>query len=162
MDEALKKAIMDPSFRMLLLPLAGTGNNGSQSNESSKRKDDDPDVPSQKQRRRIEAFERELRTVKESMQKGGSGKWSMGKGKSNGKGKKGKFNRPATWPSMPAPIQGKAWETPTKDPICFNYNMPGGCDKAQRGQSCPKGKHVCCEWGCYEAHSFQDHQRLCG
>ena len=113
---------------------------------------------SQKQRRRIEALENEVKFLRQSCSKGdssGSNKGNKGKGKSKG-GKKGKFNK--RMPNMPAPLQGKAWETADGTPICFSFNMPGVCNKAEPGKMCPHGLHVCAEWDCFEPHSLQEHR----
>ena len=40
---------------------------------------------------------------------------------------------------------------PPDEPICFAYNLPGGCPNAQPGQRCSKGLHVCAK--CFGGHS---------
>ena len=37
------------------------------------------------------------------------------------------------------------------EPICFSYNLPGGCPNAQPGGRCGRGLHVCAK--CYQSHS---------
>ena len=60
---------------------------------------------------------------------------------------------------MPRALIGMESRTWNGDPICFNHNLPGGCDKAKWGERCPKGLHVCKQnascnnrrWGTAEA-----------
>ncbi len=72
------------------------------------------------------------------------------KGKGKGKGKKGKKqSHTATW--VPPMLRGGKPVDQQGNPICFNYNLEG-CTAAQPGQSCPRGKHICCK--CFETHPF--------
>ena len=72
------------------------------------------------------------------------------KGKGKGKGKKGKKgNHAATW--VPPLLRGGRPVDEQGNPICFNYNLEG-CGAAQPGQSCPRGRHICCK--CFEVHPF--------
>lgn len=63
-------------------------------------------------------------------------------GKSAGKGSKG----------MPAELAGMADRTSAGEPICFKFNMAGGCPY---GTNC-RNKNVCCVPGCFSP----DHNRL--
>ena len=80
-----------------------------------------------------------------------------GKGKSKGKGKgKGKNKSGSKFYKIPAAIadKGGVAETPDGESICYSYNL-GGCSQAKPGESCMKGKHVCCK--CFQDHSMQNH-----
>ena len=73
-----------------------------------------------------------------------------GKGKGKGKGKKGKKqSHGATW--VPPLLRGGKPVDQSGKPICFNYNLEG-CSAAQPGQTCPRGRHICCK--CFEVHPF--------
>ncbi|MCV6575195.1 MAG: hypothetical protein OIF58_05620 [Cohaesibacter sp.] len=72
------------------------------------------------------------------------------KGKGKGKGKKGKKGgHIATW--VPPLLRGGKPVDQQGNPICFNYNLEG-CAAAEAGQTCPRGRHICCK--CYEVHPF--------
>lgn len=72
------------------------------------------------------------------------------KGKGKGKGKKGKkAGHAATW--VPPMLKGGRPIDDQGNPICFNYNLEG-CTAAQPGQTCPRGRHICCK--CFEVHPF--------
>ena len=74
------------------------------------------------------------------------------KGKGKGKSKKGKRNEHiATW--MPPGLKGGKPTDSEGKAICFNYNL-NNCSAAAPGQSCPRGRHVCCK--CFEVHPFID------
>ena len=73
-------------------------------------------------------------------------------GKGVGKGKRN--------PAVPLPLLnlGCVARTPPgctaalpEEPICFSYNLPGGCPNAQPGQRCSKGLHICAK--CFGGHS---------
>ena len=68
--------------------------------------------------------------------------------KRGGKAKRG--------PRMPPELVGMAYMTDRDEPICFAYNLDG-CDKADSGERCPRGLHVCARPGCFKAHSQKDH-----
>ena len=56
--------------------------------------------------------------------------------------------------------KGLAVKTKDGEPICFNFNMSGGCSAASLGQRCPKGWHVCAKASCQqkrEPHSATSH-----
>lgn len=68
------------------------------------------------------------------------------KGKGKGKGK------------IPAELQGKVTVTKTGKPICYAFNLSGGCSSGLKpGATCAKGLHVCAEPRCGRHHSMQDH-----
>ena len=72
------------------------------------------------------------------------------KGKAKGKGKKGKKQgHTMTW--VPPLLRGGKPVDDQGNPICFNYNLEG-CSAAQPGQTCPRGRHICCK--CFEVHPF--------
>ena len=77
-----------------------------------------------------------------------------------GKGKKGKGksdpNRPPK--NLPHELQGKVTTTKTGKRICWNYNLPQGCQSGVRdGQACDRGLHLCAEPKCGRPHSMQHH-----
>lgn len=72
------------------------------------------------------------------------------KGKGKGKGKKGKKQgHTMTW--VPPLLRGGKPVDDQGNPICFNYNLEG-CSAAQPGQTCSRGRHICCK--CFEVHPF--------
>ena len=74
-----------------------------------------------------------------------------GKGAQRGKGAgKGKGSRKG---GLPEALRGMHFKTPQGDPICYGYNLPGGCS---RGEAC-RNKHVCCMPGCYAEHPLSGH-----
>ncbi|CAE8640523.1 unnamed protein product [Polarella glacialis] len=73
-----------------------------------------------------------------------------GKGKPDGKSKKGAS-------TMPVELAGMASRTAVDKPICWTYNLACGCPHATPGEECRRGLHVCCSPGCKEAHSLQEH-----
>ena len=80
-----------------------------------------------------------------------------GKGKSKSKGKgKGKGGKHT--PTMPAELIGGVPQTDANEAICFNYNTAAGCTWANPGEFCQKGKHVCCVPGCFQNHTWYEHQ----
>ena len=77
-----------------------------------------------------------------------------------GKGKKGGGKgRPPAPKNFPESLRAAGCHSCTRSgqPICWAYNLPGGCDKAPPGKKCPKAVHVCCKPGCGQSHSFQVH-----
>ena len=72
-----------------------------------------------------------------------------GRNKGGGKG---------SGPRLPPALIGKDLKTPDGRNICFGFNLPEGCRNAEPGKSCPRGAHVCCEPGCYKAHSLCQHR----
>ena len=84
----------------------------------------------------------------EDWQQQHSGK-SKGKSKHKSKSKGGR---------VPQELIGKITVTKQGKPVCFNFNLPGGCPSGLKaGQSCARGLHVCAEPGCGLGHSMQDH-----
>ncbi len=51
---------------------------------------------------------------------------------------------------MPWELIGMEPHTTNGARICFNHNLPKGCDKADEGGMCPKGLHVCMRRKCEE------------
>ena len=85
----------------------------------------------------------------------GSGSKGAGRGKGRGKpAKGGTEGGPSS--RMPRELIGMASTTEEHDTICYDYNL-GGCAKARPGESCAKGKHVCCRHGCFKPHSQRKH-----
>ena len=68
------------------------------------------------------------------------GQWKQKKGATGQNGGK-----------LPMQLKGCASTTPDGSRICFGFNIDG-CSKAALGESCEKGKHVCCTRGCFEKH----------
>ena len=78
--------------------------------------------------------------------------WKRPKGKGRGKSKFGPSK------GTPEALKDKVTYTKSGKPICWAYNLPGGCASAiQAGQSCSKGLHVCAEPKCGKPHSMQHH-----
>ena len=79
----------------------------------------------------------------------GKGKDKAGKGKGKDKGKDPQLKLPIAlrFPGV-NPNDGDG------NPICYAYNLPGGCDKAPPGGRCPKGRHVCMLSSCRQAHAY--------
>ena len=77
-------------------------------------------------------------------------KTQKGKGKKGGG--KGRPPAPKNFPAV-----GCHSCTRSGQPICWAYNLPGGCDKTSPGKKCPKGIHVGCKPGCGQSHSYQIH-----
>jgi hypothetical protein len=160
MDVALLEALVDPAFRLLLLPLAGKGDGESHSRGEKRTRSASRDRSSgsQKQQKKIEELQQQLRDARSGG--GGGGRSDKGKGRGKGKGKgkdKGKRTGVGWSPNMPPEIRGKAYETTGGDAICFSYNMSCGCTKAAPGKKCPRGLHVCCEPGCFANHALPQH-----
>lgn len=76
-----------------------------------------------------------------------------------GKGKKGKGkDRLAPPKNLPEELKGKMTSTKTGKRICWNYNLPQGCQSGVKdGQACDRGLHICAEPRCGRAHSMQNH-----
>ena len=146
LEQALAKAMTAPEIRLHLQPLQGSS--------SSKRKSDDDVLDDQNKRTKSapNAGEEKLRRQVQNLQ----GQLNnIRKGKSKGKGKGGRFTSTI---KMPQELLGQTATTASGEPLCFSYNC-GGCSKAQPGQRCPKGLHLCTKWGCQQAHSQRDHGR---
>ena len=79
---------------------------------------------------------------------GGGGKTSKG-GKGAGKGKyqKGSWERR---PNMPRLLMGLHYKNTDGRPLCFAWNLPGGCAKGKDGG----GLHLCSK--CLGAHSYNE------
>jgi hypothetical protein len=69
--------------------------------------------------------------------------------------KTGKNQKQGGFPSggkLPLALKGCASCLPDGSRLCFDYNT-SGCDKAQPGEACDKGYHLCATKGCGEKHS---------
>ena len=152
-EDAIRAGMQQPEVRLVLQPL--------QTGSSSKRRAESPEASrsesSDKQQKVIATLRGELASMR-SKPSGPSSKGSGGKGSGKGKGK----DKPARYVTdspvsrMPRELIGMASRTNENDMICYDYNL-GGCSKARPGESCPKGKHVCCRLGCFKAHSQRKH-----
>ena len=82
---------------------------------------------------------------------GGGGKPGKG-GKGAGKGKyqKGSWERR---PNMPRLLLGLHYKNTDGRPLCFAWNLPGGCPKGKDG-ACDRGLHLCSK--CLGAHSYNE------
>ena len=147
-------AIVDsPQVRYLLMPLPATGKS---------MPDSDGVSPSSKRAleqaiKDLRAENKRLRSVHAQAPGGGGGGKGGQPGNGKGSGKKG-AGRGSGKPRVPAPLIGKAFQTAEGEPICFAFNLPGGCpSQAAPGSQCPRGKHVCAEPGCSKPHSILDH-----
>lgn len=129
LDEALVKAMDSPQVMFYLLPTPASRASHGVPQKAAKRKamtnNTDDDEPSPKRSRRK----------------------STAKGKGRGKGQK--------FVPMPQGLKGMDHTTPSGEPICFRYNLPGGCSAAADGMKCNKGVHRCARPGCHGAHSLQ-------
>ena len=68
--------------------------------------------------------------------------------------KKGKTKRGHMYPSgrkLPIALKGCASCLPNGSRLCFAYNIDG-CNKAQAGETCERGYHLCATKGCGEKH----------
>ena len=112
---------------------------------------------SSKEGKKLTQFENENRGLKRKLDQlaaaqniadafsdGSKKKDGKGKGKGRkGKGKKDSGRGSMSSPAMPRELIGMCSSYKGKN-ICFDWNMSGRCDKAEGGEECPKGLHVCC------------------
>ena len=143
-DEALRKCMYDAPVRMLMVPLPSIGKQGSTSDGQE----------TNRLKRRAEQLEAEVRRLKETKGKGGKngGKEGKGKGGKDG-GKKIQRSRGA----LPDGLKGCNARDAQGNPLCFDFNLPQGCEQAQPGNRCPRGWHKCAAKGCGKIHSYQAH-----
>ena len=155
MEKALDEALIDPSIRLLLMPLPVSASSaGLKRTTVAPNTVDSGAKKSKKQKKndQVGRLKAELASLRAAGSSGaGSAASSHGGGKATGKGKDKRG------PRMPGPLQGKAYRTEAGLPICFGFNLPSGCKDAAPGEKCPKGVHVCCEWGCGKPHPIQQH-----
>jgi len=145
-DEALRKCMYEPPVRMLMVPLPAAAKQGSAK--------DEPETSRLK--RRADQLESEVRRLREAKGKGKQqygGKGGKDGGKGGGKGKK----RTRGLGALPEGLRGCASRDDQGNPLCFDFNLPHGCNMAQPGARCPRGWHKCAAKGCLKAHSFQAH-----
>ena len=79
-----------------------------------------------------------------------------------GKGKKGKGKDGAAFTpkNLPEELEGKVTIAKTGKRICWNHNLPQGCQSGVKdGQSCDRGLHLCAELRCGRPHSMQNHPK---
>ena len=148
-EEAIELAMKQPEELLVLRPLQTTWTK--QRAESPEPSGSDG---SQKRQRVIDALRGELANVR-AKPAPSSSICSGGKSKGKGKGK-GSKAKSSTVSRMPHELIGMASRTSENDMICYDYNL-GGCSKARPGETCPKGKRVCCRLGCFKAHSQRKH-----
>ena len=146
-EEAIKLAMKQPEVLLVLQPLQTASTKRSAESPEPSRSDG-----SAKQQRVIDSLRGELASMR-AKPTPSSSSGSGGKSQGKGKGSKGKS---APMSRMPRELIGMASRTSENDMICYDYNL-GGCTKARPGESCPKGKHVCCRLGCFKAHSQRKH-----
>ena len=94
---------------------------------------------------RIDSLNNELRAAKRKLSSdSGGGGGNQGSAKRHGKHKHG-----ARQPNSKGKGKGKHADMAgfnkkfQGEPICFNYNRPGGCTVAAPGAKCTHGWHVC-------------------
>ena len=138
----MKKAIYNPSVRLLLVPLPAIP-------QAAASSDNAPKFPlgdglSRNQRKKLHKQEREAKTRQDRQRQTPPPPAKRQKG--DGKGK-----------SNFELMSGKAKTTSSGDPICFNYNIRG-CPNAQPGAKCPRGWHLCAEQGCQKPHPMTEHR----
>ena len=139
-EAALEKAMVDPSVRLLLMPLpAHQGASGSTASGL------EPEAPAttRGQKRREKRREAIKRNNQSKADAGPPAKRPKGAGKGKGK--------------APAALDGKTLQTESGEPICWNFNLRG-CPNAQPGSKCGRGWHLCAEPGCQKAHALTAHQ----
>eukprot|EP00974_Lingulodinium_polyedra_P012601 1219556-Lingulodinium_polyedra.AAC.1 len=153
LDRATANVLNEPGVRMLLMPLPG----------SAKRSRDESDKEAgageSRSKRLRQAKAKSLQNLKsevEALRKAADSRGGKGKGKGLDGGKGGGA-APGRGPRMPPGLHGKAYQTPDGQPICFSYNL-GKCTAADHGGKCPRGQHVCAEWGCFKPHPITKHQ----
>ena len=91
------------------------------------------------------------RTSRTSPYSKGKGKGSASDDQSKGKKGKGKGKRPAS--RMPKALFGTSSHDKAGKPICYDCNLDG-CDRAELGKECSKGRHICCY--CFGLHVLHD------
>ena len=102
---------------------------------------------------RIIYLERTLRKARGAMRRGskgpsGGGQNNKRRGSRTCEGKRSRV-------PMPKELIGLESVTEDGEPICFAYNLPGGCNKAAKwGDKCSKGLHVCVKKGCKKHHPY--------
>ncbi len=107
---------------------------------------------------RLENAQKQIANLKKKLQNeqraeswGGKGPSGGGRKDRKGGGCDGRRKGP---PSMPKELIGLQPMSKNGEPICYGYNLPGGCVGAKRGKKCPKGLHVCTKRGCKMQHSY--------
>ena len=151
LDSAIPLALLDPTVRMFLHPLPGSGS----APKSGQTQENAPGSGQKRRADNLAAENKRLRAELAAASQGGGGK---GGGKQKGKKQKGRGTSADQFrPKMPAGLIGKSYRTSDGNPICFSFNLPCGCSGAQPGGTCSKGAHVCAEPGCSANHSLQQH-----
>ncbi len=102
---------------------------------------------------RIIYLERTLRKARGAMRRGSKGP-SGGSQNNKRRGDRTCEGKRSRVP-MPKELIGLEAATEDGEPICFAYNLPGGCNKAAKwGEKCSKGLHVCVKKGCKKHHPY--------
>ena len=146
MDEAVEDALKHRDFNLAFQPLPSHG----EGSGTKRDLEDNTGSAHQKRRQRQAARQAETRAAAIAYmhdrheQQGKAG----GKGKKDGKGK-GKA-RPSAFLPAGLQVEGAAAKDEHGTPICFNFNLDG-CQGAQPGGKCPKGRHVCVLRKCQNA-----------
>ncbi len=100
----------------------------------------------------------EAKMTKKGGGRGGGRNNNKGRDKGSKKGgSKGRGGQGVKRKSVPMPKELIGLESVTEngEPICFAYNLPGGCNKAAKwGENCSKGLHVCMKKGCKKHHAY--------
>lgn len=129
LHDALRNARNDPIVSAMLQPLPKSSSRAENPGKGSSK------------------MQRPAPYAKGSESGGKSKDSSKGKSKGKGKGKNKAFSR------MPQALVGCHSTDKEGKPICYDANL-SGCDKAELGKECSKGRHICCY--CYGLHSFND------
>jgi hypothetical protein len=122
LEDHIVAAKIDPQVSMLLMPLPGGRGQKHAADDSGQSASVTRSAKAQK----------------------GSAK---GKGKGKAKGKRETGTPPA---NMPAELAGMNYTDRSGKPICFKFNLPGGCPFGERCRN----RHICCKPGCGKNHSF--------
>jgi hypothetical protein len=156
-EVAFKNAIFSPEVRHLLNPLPDGGGGASSAFASA---GPDQSATIRRLEGRLKTAEEQIRGQKRRPQDQG-GRPSGGRD-SKGGGKGGRENNKGGGNGIMKQYQALGLITRTKDnePICFSFNMQAGCSKAQPGQRCHGGLHVCGSPQCQDSrqpHSSRTH-----
>lgn len=152
-EVAFRNAIFAPEVRHLLNPLPDGGGSAVSAPAGP-----DQSATIRRLESRLKTAEDQLRGQKRRQQDQGgrtSGRDSKGGGKSGRDSKGGGKGLMKQYSA-----QGLATRTKDNEPICFGFNLQEGCSKAQPGQRCPRGLHVCGSSQCQDnrqPHSSQTH-----
>ncbi len=154
-EEAFLLAIFAPEVRHLLNPLPDGGSSLSAAcPRASGSAGPDQSAMMRRLEGRLKSAEDQLRGQKRRPQEQGNRVRSDGKSAKKGGGGGGAD------PRKQFLEKGFIGRTKGGEPVCFHYNLPGGCTKAQPGQRCVRGLHVCGSPQCQDSrqpHSATTH-----